>query len=144
MLNLADLAKKAGREEEAVSWLARAYAEAHGPATRFQWGSSYLVGLLEMTPDDTQRIERAGLEVIGELDDSPDAFYQRTRMRLEQLNTKLLDWGGDAHSDPERAKVIETLRARTAEICRGLPAGDEGRHNCETFLKPSPPATARA
>jgi hypothetical protein len=93
-----------------------------------------------MTPEDTQRIERAGLEVLGELDDNPDAFYQRTRLHLQQLNTKLLDWGQDA----ERAKVIETLRARTAEICRALPEGDTGRRNCESFLKPSPPATASA
>jgi hypothetical protein len=62
-------------------------------------------------------------------------------MRLEQLNTRLLDWGQGA----DRAKVIEKLRARTAEICRGLPEGDAGRRNCESFLKPSaPPATASA
>jgi len=141
MLSLADIAQKAGREEEAVEWLGRAYADAKGPATRFQWGTNYLLGLLEMTPEDTQRIERAGLDVIGELDDSPDAFYQRTRMRLEQLNTRLLDWGQGA----DRARVIEKLRARTAEICRGLPEGDAGRRNCESFLKPSaPPATASA
>jgi thioredoxin-related protein len=140
MLNLADLAQRAGREDEAVQWLARAYADAKGPATRFQWGASYLVGLIEMTPEDTKRIEQAGLEVIGELDGSPDAFYQRTRSRLEQLNTKLLDWGQGA----EREKVIETLRARTAEICRRLPEGDPGRRNCESFLRPAAPAIARA
>ena len=39
----------------------------------------------------------------------------------------------------------EKLRARTAEICRGLPENDAGRRNCESFLKPSaPPATATA
>ena len=140
MLSLADLAHRAGREDEAVDWLERAYEDAKGPATRFQWGASYLVGLIEMTPEDTKRIEQAGLEVIGELDDSPDAFYQRTRSRLEQLNTSLLDWGQGA----EREKVIETLRTRTAEICRGLPEGDAGRHNCESFLKPAARATASA
>ena len=71
---------------------------AEGPATRFQWGYNYLVGLLEMTPDDTQRIERAGSSVLGELDDSPDAFYQRTRMRLEQLDAKLLEWGQEGEA----------------------------------------------
>jgi thiol-disulfide isomerase/thioredoxin len=138
MLDLADLAEKAGREDEAVEWLARAYAGAQGPATRFQWGYSYLVGLLEMTPEDTARIERVGLEVLGELDGSPDAFYQRTRMRLEQLSTKLLEWG----QAPERASVVDKLRGRTAEICGGMPAGDEGRANCEAFLKPAAPTTA--
>ena len=140
MLNLAELAKKAGREAEAVDWLAKAYAGARGPATRFQWGYNYLVGVLEMTPEDTARVERVGLEVLGELDGSPDAFYQRTRMRLEQLGAKLLEWG----QGPERAPVIEKLRNRTGEICKGLPEGDEGRRNCENFLKPPAAATKTA
>ena len=130
MLDLADLAEKAGRKQEAVDWLARAYAGAKGPATRFQWGYNYLVGLLEMTPEDVKGIERAGLSVLGELDGSPDAFYQRTRMRLEQLDTMLLEWGQTG----EASKVIDTLRARTGEICRKLPEKDAGRTNCEKFL----------
>jgi len=140
MLDLAELARKAGREEEAVEWLARAYAGAKGPATRFQWGYSYLVGLVEMTPEDTARIESTGLEVLGELGESPDAFYQRTRLRLEQLSAKLLEWG----KDPAHAPVVDKLRGRTAEICNGLPDGDEGRNNCESFLKPAGPAKAGA
>jgi thiol-disulfide isomerase/thioredoxin len=130
MLDLADLAEKADRKQEAVDWLARAYAGAKGPATRFQWGYNYLVGMLEMTPDDVQGIERAGLAVLGELDSSPDAFYQRTRMRLEQLDAKLLEWGQTGAA----ARVIDTLRARTSEICRKLPEKDAGRTNCEKFL----------
>ncbi len=136
MLDLADIAEKAGRKDEAVKWLGQAYAGAQGPATRFQWGYSYLVGLLEMTPADAKTIETVGLQVIGELGEDPDAFYQRTRLRLDQLSTKLLDWGqsGDA------AKVVDKLRNSTAEICAGLPEGDEGRANCERFLKPASPA----
>ncbi len=140
MLDLAELANKAGREEEAVDWLAKAYAGAQGPATRFQWGYNYLVGVLEMTPGDTARVERVGLEVLGELDGSPDAFYQRTRMRLEQLSAKLLEWG----QAPERAAVVEKLRSRAGEVCKGLPEGDEGRKNCENFLKPAAPAKQAA
>jgi thiol-disulfide isomerase/thioredoxin len=131
MLDLADLAERAGRKQEAVQWLARAYQDAKGPATRFQWGYNYLVGLLEMTPEDVKGIERAGLDVLGELDGSPDAFYQRTRLRLEQLDTQLLDWGKTG----EPAKVVDALRARTHEICRKLPEGDAGRLACEGFLK---------
>jgi hypothetical protein len=131
IFDLADLAEKAGRQQEAVQWLARAYHDAKGPATRFQWGYNYLVGLLEMTPEDVKGIERAGLDVLGELDGSPDAFYQRTRLRLEQLNTQLLDWGKTG----EPARVVDALRARTNEICRKLPEGDEGRLACAGFLK---------
>jgi hypothetical protein len=141
MLELADLAKKAGREEEALAWLERAYAGAKGPATRFQWGYNYLVGLLEMQPENTAVIERVALEVLGELDDSPDAFYQRTRQRLGQLSAKLLDW---SKGDRERTAVVGTLRERTAGICSGLPAGDEGRASCEAFLRAEGHATVGA
>jgi thiol-disulfide isomerase/thioredoxin len=140
MLDLARLAKQAGRKDEAVAWLERAYTGAQGPATRFQWGYNYLVGLLEMTPEDTARIERVGLEVLGELGDSPDAFYQRTQMRLAQLSAKLLEWGTGAES----AAVVERLRGRTGTICAALPAGDKGRANCEAFLRPAAPATVGA
>jgi thiol-disulfide isomerase/thioredoxin len=140
MLDLADLAEKAGRKQEAVQWLARAYDGAQGPATRFQWGYNYLVGMLEMTPEDTAGIERAGLAVLGELDGSPDAFYQRTRMRLEQLDSRLLEWGKTG----EAAKVVDTLRARTHQICEKLPANDPGRRPCERFLNPAAPATQAA
>ncbi len=130
MLSLADFAKRAGREREAVDWLARAYEGSTGPATRFQWGYNYLMGLLEMTPEDTKTIERVGLGLLDELDDSPDAFYQRTRMRLEQLNGKLLEWGQGG----DRLAVIGTLRARADLICAELPQTDAGRANCERFL----------
>ena len=140
MLDLADLAEKAGRKQDAVQWLARAYEGAQGPATRFQWGYNYLVGMLEMTPEDTAGIERAGLAVLGELDGAPDAFYQRTRMRLEQLDSLLLEWGHDG----EAAKVVETLRARTQQICGKLPEEDPGRRSCERFLNPDAKATRSA
>ena len=140
MLDLADLAEKAGRKDEAVDWLAKAYEGARGPATRFQWGYNYLMGLLEMTPEDVRGIERAGLSVLGELDGSPDAFYQRTRMRLEQLDAKLLEWGESG----EAAKVLATLRSRTVEICRKLPENDPGRASCDKFLTPAAKATHSA
>jgi thiol-disulfide isomerase/thioredoxin len=131
MLDLAELARKAGREQEAVDWLSRAYADADGPATRFQWGAGYLVGLLEMTPNDEPRIEKVGLQLISELGSSPDAFHQRTQMRLESLSDRLLEWGDNA----DRRAVLDRLRARTAEICRALPDGAAGRRNCEGFLR---------
>jgi len=133
MLDLADLAEKAGRKQEAVEWLRRAYHDSSGPATRFQWGYNYLVGMLEMTPDDVAGIERAGLSVLGELDGAPDAFYQRTRLRLEQLSGQLLAWGPSG----ERGRVVEKFRLRTHSICLKLPEGDAGRRSCDAFLTPS-------
>ena len=141
MSSLGELAQKAGREQDAIRWLARAYDEAEGPATRFQWGYNYMVGLLEMTPEDTVTIERTGLQLIDELGASPDAFYQRTRIRLEALDGKLREWSKDAEA---RAQVIETLRVRTLEICKDLPESEESRSNCERFLNPAVQATREA
>ncbi len=141
MSSLGELAQKAGREQDAIRWLARAYDEAEGPATRFQWGYNYMVGLLEMTPEDTGLIERTGLQLIDELGASPDAFYQRTRIRLESLDEKLREWSKDSAA---RASVIETLRARTRAICEDLPESEESRRNCERFLNPAVPATREA
>jgi len=56
------------------------------------------------------------------------------------LSARLIEWGQTG----ERMKVIETLRTRTGEICRGMPEGDEGRGNCERFLRPAAPATQGA
>jgi hypothetical protein len=86
MLDLADLAQKAGREKEAVDWLAQAYGAAKGPATRFQWGASYLLGLLEMTPDDTQRI-----------DGSVSRCWENSAIRRRVLSAH-----ADAAREPER------------------------------------------
>ena len=72
--------------------------------------------------------------MLGELDGAPDAFYQRTRMRLEQLDSEAAGMG---HRRARRPGCIETLRARTGEICRKLPAQDPGRANCEKFLAPA-------
>jgi thiol-disulfide isomerase/thioredoxin len=141
MSSLGELAQKAGREEDAIRWLARAYDESQGPATRFQWGYNYMVGLLEMSPEDTDAIERTGLQLIGELGASPDAFYQRTRIRLEALDGKLREWSKDSE---ERARVVETLRTRTHEICKDLPESGDSRRNCERFLNPAVPATREA
>ena len=131
MQDLADLAEKSGRKQEAVDWLARAYQDAKGPATRFQWGYNYLVGQIELTPENVPGIRQTGLQLLGELDGSPDAFYQRTRIRLEQLSGQLLEWGkaGDA------AKAVDALRQRTQQICQKLPEADDGRAACEDFLK---------
>src|SRR6202034_1549927 len=40
MSDLADLEEQRGHKDAAVDWLARAYRESEGQATRFQWGAA--------------------------------------------------------------------------------------------------------
>lgn len=133
MLALADNAKERGDGAAALQWAERAYRESRGPATRVQWGSSYVGYLVELAPQDAPRIERAAAEVLGELDGQPDAFYDRTRTRLETMSVKLLGWA----AAPPRKAVLERLRARRDTLCRALPAADPQRAPCAALFEPA-------
>ncbi len=113
MLDLAHNAKVAGRTEEALSWLERAWTEALGPATRLQWGANYLVGALELTPDDLPRINAVGNALIDETATMERAFHGRNARSLNRIFTGLSKW---AEAD-SRAKVSTELRARAAAVC---------------------------
>src|SRR5690606_17283344 len=69
MLGLASNARKRGTPEgrrAAIEWARRAYEAARGPATRLQWGNSYVGYLVELAPGDAARIEEAATAVVGE------------------------------------------------------------------------------
>jgi hypothetical protein len=129
MLDLADVEEEAGNEDKAIEWLERAYRESKGVATRFQWGTQYVLGLVRMKPEDGDRIRDAAVAVLGELD-GPDRIYMRTAARLKRLDSKLREWNEDGKHDAE----IAALRERMSGICGRIPAADEARKTCEGFL----------
>jgi len=132
MTGLADIEQQAGNHEAAIGWLARGYDEARGPATRFQWGTYYVTGLLEMTPEDEQRIAAETVRVVGELG-ATRAFHQRPKAQLTRLQKKLEEWNeGGAH-----AEAIVRIRQGVLAICEGIPADDAARVTCEGFLAPA-------
>jgi thiol-disulfide isomerase/thioredoxin len=129
MLDLASLDEKHGHIDSAVDWLARAYAQSQGAATRFQWGTDYLFGLIRMKPADDATIRTAGLAVLGELD-GPDRIYRRTRMQLERLDHTLAKWNAKgAH-----AATIAALKQRMDGICTQIPRTDPANATCRGFL----------
>ncbi|HWW68497.1 MAG TPA: thiol reductase thioredoxin, partial [Duganella sp.] len=87
MLSLAAGAKRRGDMAGAVDWYRKAWEAAAGPATRLQWGVTYLNSLLELSPQDAQRIAlaeqglRADIAAAG-----PDAFEQRNLSQLKKLS----------------------------------------------------------
>jgi protein disulfide-isomerase len=111
--DLADVEEHLGNTQRSVELLAEAYAQAKGPASRFQWGYQYLEGLLRLTPDDLPTIEKVGLEVIAELD-GPNRIHRRTLSRLNKLDQKLRDWNNSA----ARAAVTAKLRASVLSACQ--------------------------
>jgi thiol-disulfide isomerase/thioredoxin len=130
--DLAEIAEKMGRKDEALTLFDEAYRESQGAATRFQWGQLYVSGLLRLAPKDSQRIADAVSSVLGELD-GPDRIYRRARVRLEKLDRELRAWNEaakGAHTD-----VLQGLHARMQQICVKIPDGDAARASCDGFLK---------
>ena len=128
--------RSAATVDSAVNWLAQAYAQSQGTATRFQWGTDYLFGLIRMKPADDAAIRTTGLAVLGELD-GPDRIYRRTRMRLERLDHTLAKWNAKG----THAATIAALKQRMDGICEQIPKADPANATCRGFL--AKPETAR-
>ena len=133
MSELASNAKKRGDKEGALRWAEQAFASSVGPATRLQWGASYVGSLVELAPQDEARIETAASQLLGEAAAQPDVFYERSARSLQRLGQRLQTWNkGGSH-----AAVLRRLQARVDTLCAALPAGDTQRAACEGLLKPS-------
>ncbi|MES2947575.1 MAG: thioredoxin fold domain-containing protein [Pseudomonadota bacterium] len=126
MLVLASNAKLRGDKEGALDWAEKAYAGSMGPATRLQWGSGYVLKLIEMAPKDSARIEKAAAQVISELEAAPETFYERNRRSLEKMGTQLNAWNAGG----KHAPVVQKLGAQLNGVCAKLPAKDSAREAC--------------
>jgi hypothetical protein len=138
MLGLAANARQRGDAANALSWYEQAYANARGPATRLQWGTSYVRALIDLAPAESERIERAARGVIDELEPKPETFYARNRASLDRLGSKLADWNKDGRHDARLAR----LRAQLGTICTQLPAQAPERTDCAAVLTPAAAAKA--
>jgi len=132
MLGLAANAKKRGDKAAAVEWAEKAYAAATGPATRLQWGVSYLRSVIANSPDDAARIERVAGQVIGELEATPETFYERNRRSLERMGKELAAWNKDKKHDAS----LRRIRGELASVCAKLPSADPARATCDNALSP--------
>lgn len=140
MLGLASNARKRGTPEgrrAAIEWARRAYEAARGPATRLQWGNSYVGYLVELAPGDAARIEEAATAVVGEFASAPNAgdlFFARNRGILTRMSARLVKWNADGAHDA----VLAKLRARVAGVCDRLPPGDADRAACASLFTSAP------
>ncbi len=133
MLGLAANAKKRGDKAAALGWYEKAYAAADGPATRLQWGASYVSALVDMSPQDSARIENAATQVIGELKPTPDTFFGRNQKSLERMGKRLDAW----NKGNEHAASVRRVRAQMSDVCGKLPASDPARAACDGALQPA-------
>ena len=129
MLSLAANAKKRGDKAAALTWYAQAYDTAKGPATRLQWGATYVGGLIELAPQDDARIETAMHGLLLEFGATQNAFYERNGAALERLGHKLGKWQGAGHD-----AAFKRISAELDGICAKLPSGDPQRAICRNVL----------
>ena len=126
MLVLASNAKKRGNAIASLDWAEKAYEGSVGPATRLQWGSGFVAKLVELSPKDSARIEKAAAQVISELDAAPETFYERNRRSLEKMAKQLDTWS----QKNQQAPVLKKLTAQLDSVCTKLPAKDTAREAC--------------
>jgi thioredoxin-related protein len=138
MSELASNAKARGDKAEALNWYEQAFDKSEGPATRLQWGSSYINALVDLGPQEEARIEKAASQLFAEAAKQPDAFYERSGRSLQRVGSKLQAWNkGGAH-----AAAIKRLQAQLDGVCSALDANDPKRANCAALLKPAAKTTA--
>ena len=138
MSGLAGNAKRRGDNAEALRWYREAFEKSEGPATRLQWGASYLAALVDLAPADEAAIEATTLQLLREAASQPDAFEQRSGRSLQRVGKKLQGWGqGGAH-----AASMTRLRGELDTLCAAPGRSEADRAACKSLLTPAAKATA--
>lgn len=131
MSELASNAKKRGDKTEALRWYREAFEKSEGPATRLQWGASYVAALVDLAPADEATIESATAQLWSEAADQPDAFYERSARSLQKVGAKLQAWN---KAGTHRA-AMSRLRGKLDTLCAVPTHSDSERSTCQALLK---------
>jgi thioredoxin-like negative regulator of GroEL len=138
MADLASNAKARGDSAGALDWYAKAFERSEGPATRLQWGASYLGALVELAPQDAPRIERLARQLIDEAAAQPDGFEARSGRSMQRVGARLLAWNAKgAHR-----VALQHLQQQLDGVCARLVAGTPARAQCDGMLRAGPPVRA--
>ncbi len=130
MSELASNAKKRGDKAEALRWYREAFEKSEGPATRLQWGASYVSALVDLSPADEAAIEATTAQLWSEAAAQPDAFYERSARALQKVGAKLQAWNkGGAH----RAAMAR-LQGKLDTLCAAPTHSASERSTCQALL----------
>jgi thiol-disulfide isomerase/thioredoxin len=131
MSQLAGNARKLGRKDDALRWYRQAYETSEGPATRLQWGASYLGALVDLAPGDAARIEKAAAQLFAEAAQDRSAFYERSARSLQRVGSKLAGWSRGA----EPAAAVRRLKQQLEAVCARIEPADAQRATCDAIAK---------
>lgn len=130
MSQLGGNARKLGRNVEALRWYQQAFDNSEGPATRLQWGASYVNALVDLAPADAPRIEKAVSQLLREAAQDQGAFYERSARSLQRVGKKIDSWNADG----KHAASVRRLQAQLDGVCAKVDAADGQRATCEAVL----------
>jgi thioredoxin-like negative regulator of GroEL len=134
MSQLAGNARKRGDNPGALRWYEQAYKTSEGPATRLQWGSSYVGALVDLAPADAARIEQAAGQLIAEAGQDGASFHERSAASLQRMAKKLMGWNAGGTHDA----VMQRLQTKLDGVCARIDAADAAqRSTCENLLRKS-------
>ena len=134
MSELAGNARRRGDNAAALRWYRTAFEKSEGPATRLQWGASYVGALVDLAPGDDATIESTTAQLWHEAALQPDAFYERSGRSMQRVGKKLQAWGaGGRH-----AATMARLRDELSQTCTKAERGVAERTACDGLLTPSP------
>jgi thiol-disulfide isomerase/thioredoxin len=133
MSQLGSNARKLGHNAEALRWHSQAFEKSEGPATRLQWGYSYLAALVDLAPKDVARIEKLAAQLLAEAARDEGAFEGRSVRSLQRVSTKLVGWGGDG----KQAAAMLRLQNQLAGVCAKVDTAEGQRAACAGLLKPA-------
>jgi thiol-disulfide isomerase/thioredoxin len=136
MSQLGGNARKQGKKDEALNWYAQAFDTSVGPATRLQWGTSYLGALIDLAPQDSSRIEKTAATLLAEAAKDKAAFEARSARAMQRIGSRLVAWNGDGKHSAE----MKRLQAQLDGVCAKVAAPQ--RAACQGLLKK--PAAAKA
>lgn len=130
MSQLGSMARKQGRNDDALGWYGKAFDTAQGPATRLQWGASYLQALVDLAPAEPARIEATAARLFDEASRDSGAFFKRSGSSMQRVGRALQGW----NKDGSQTATIRRLQAKLKPVCAKVETAQGRRENCARLL----------
>lgn len=128
MSSLASYAERDEEHEEALEWRRKAYENATGEATRFQWGANYVRTMIRLSPEDDAGITNQAIALLGEFHESNEMFAGRNFKILRRLNEELANWQESRLSDDL------AFKAEVEKLCSDQVAESIEEKNCRSLF----------
>jgi thioredoxin-related protein len=98
MSYLGSIEREQKNNKAALHWYKQAWKVSKGKATRFEWGTGYLLNRIKLSPNDFAQFYVDYQVLVKELFERQDPFFARTKKRLERLSKAIGEWS------PKRSK----------------------------------------